>query len=273
VAERTAYQSVMLDGTTRLRRGGEAVHAYLALGTFGEYAVVAESGAIRVGDDVPLEQAALVGCAVATGFGSVVNTAKVPVGASVAVIGCGGVGLSVLQGAAVSAAAPIIVVDVRDDKLETARTLGATHIINARQTNPVDAVMAITGGRGVDFAFEAIGLSATIEQAVGMLASAGTAVVVGQAPEGVTVAVDPFRISDRELRIIGSNYGSCRPSTDFPRLLDLCGRGVIKLDPLVTRRLELEQINDAFAAMSAGDGFRSVIGYGPTQGGGRDEAI
>lgn len=261
VAEKTTYRSVMLDGTTRLRRGDEPVYAYTALGTFGEYAVVPESGAIRVADDVPLERAALVGCAVATGFGSVVNTAHVPVGASVSIVGCGGVGLSVLQGAVVSSAAPIVVVDVRDEKLETALALGATHVVNAGREDPVAAVMSITNGRGVDYAFEAIGLSATIEQAVAMLASAGTAVVVGQAPEGVTVSLDPFRISDRELRVIGSNYGSCRPATDFPRLLDLCARGVIKLDPLVTRHLALAEINEALEAMSGGEGFRSVISY------------
>lgn len=265
VAASTTYRSVMYDGTTRLRRGDEAVYAYAALGTFAEYCVVPESGVVRFDADVPLEQAALVGCAVATGFGAVVNTAQVPVGAGVAIIGCGGVGLCILQGATVSAAAPIIAVDVTDEKLDRARSLGATHTINATRQDPVDAVREITGGRGVDYAFEAIGLPRTIEQAVDMLASGATAVVVGQAPDGSRISIDPFRISDRELRIIGSNYGSCRPPTDFPRILDLCARGVIDPEAIVTRRIGLDEVNEGFAAMAKGEGARHLIVFGDAE--------
>ncbi|HLH67378.1 MAG TPA: Zn-dependent alcohol dehydrogenase [Solirubrobacteraceae bacterium] len=261
-AEAFAYRSVMADGTTRLRRGDEAVHAYLALGTFGEYAVVHESAAIRVAGSVALEAAALVGCAVATGFGAVVNTARVPAGASVAIIGCGGVGLSAVQGARATAAGPIIAVDLHDEKLDLARSLGATHGVHAGREDPVAAVRAITGGRGVDFALEAIGLPRAIEQAVEMLAAGGSAVLVGQAPDDSRISVDPLRISDRELRIIGCNYGSCRPPVDFPRLLDLCARGVIDLEAMISRRIGLEDVNHAFAAMGAGEGLRSVIVYG-----------
>jgi S-(hydroxymethyl)glutathione dehydrogenase/alcohol dehydrogenase len=257
----TTYQSVMFDGTTRLRRGDVPVHAFTAVGSFGEYAVVPESGAIRIPYDVPLDRAALVGCAVATGFGAVVNTARVPVGATAVVIGCGGVGLSIVQGARASAAAPIIAVDVHPGKLELARALGATHTIDALSADPVQAVQELTGGRGVDFAFEAIGLPHTIEQAAAMLAPGGTAVIVGQAAEGVRISLDPFVISDREHRIIGSNYGSCRPAIDFPRLLGLYSAGRLDLDALISRRIRLEEIDEGFDAMRAGEGVRTVIVY------------
>jgi S-(hydroxymethyl)glutathione dehydrogenase/alcohol dehydrogenase len=259
VALATAYASVMPDGTTRLRQGDTAVYAYLSTGTFGQYAVVPASGAVVIDRDVPLDRAAIVGCAVATGFGAVVNTARVPVGATVAVVGCGGVGLSIVQGARASSAAPIIAIDLRADKLELARTLGASHAIDGSQTDVVAAVRELTGGRGVDFAFEAIGAPRAIEQAAALLASAGTLVIVGQTPEGAQVRLDPFRISDRELRVIGSNYGSSRPAVDFRRILELDRQGVVDLEALITDRIELGAVNDAFAAMRTGAGARSVI--------------
>jgi S-(hydroxymethyl)glutathione dehydrogenase / alcohol dehydrogenase len=259
VAAATAYASVMSDGTTRLRQGDSAVFAYLSTGTFGQYSVVPESGAVVIDSSIPLDRAAIVGCAVATGFGAAVNTARVPVGATVAVVGCGGVGLSIVQGARVASAASIIAIDLREDKLALARRVGATHTINGATSDPVAAVRELTRGRGVDFAFEAIGAPAAIEQAADLLASAGTLVIVGQTPEGARVRLDPFRISDRELRIIGSNYGSCRPSIDFPRILELDRRGLLDLEALITDRIKLAAVNDAFAAMRDGAGARSVI--------------
>lgn len=258
-AAATTYQSVMFDGTTRLRQGDDPVHAFTAVGSFGEYAVVPESGAVRISSKVPLDRAALVGCAVATGVGAVVNTARVPAGASVAVLGCGGVGMAILQGAALVSAWPVIAVDVAEGKLELARSLGATHAVNASGGDVVRAVSELTGGVGVDFAFEAIGLAATIEQAAAMLAPGGTAVLVGQAPEGVTVTIDPLLISDREHRIIGCNYGSCRPAIDFPRILTLFMSGSIDLDAMITRRMRLEEVGDAFEVMRRGESVRSLI--------------
>ena len=262
VAAATAYASVMPDGTTRLRQGDRPIYAYLSTGTFGEYSVVPEAGAVVIPPDIPLDRAALVGCAVTTGFGAVVNTARVPAGATVAVVGCGGVGLSVIQGARAAAAAAIIAVDVREEKLTLARRLGATHAVCAAGSDPVSAVREVTGGRGVDFAFEAIGAPAAIEQAADMLAAAGTLVIVGQTPEGARVSLDPFRISDRELRVIGSNYGSSRPTIDFPRILELDRRGILNLDALITDRIELTAVNEAFAGMRQGIGARSVIVHG-----------
>jgi S-(hydroxymethyl)glutathione dehydrogenase/alcohol dehydrogenase len=259
VAAATAYASVMADGTTRLRQGDSPVFAYLSTGTFGQYSVVPESGAVVIDSSIPLDRAAIVGCAVATGFGAVVNTARVPVGATVAVVGCGGVGLSIVQGARAASAGPIIAVDLREDKLALARRVGATHTVNGADADAVAAVRELTGGRGVDYAFEAIGAPPAIEQAADMLASAGTLVIVGQTPEGARVRLDPFRISDRELRIIGSNYGSCRPAIDFPRILELDRQGIIDLEALITDRIELAAVNDAFSAMREGAGARSVI--------------
>jgi S-(hydroxymethyl)glutathione dehydrogenase/alcohol dehydrogenase len=262
VATTTTYESVMFDGTTRLRQGGVGIHPYLAVGSFGELAVVPETGAIPIRRDVPLDRAALTGCALATGFGAVVNTARVPVGASVAVVGCGGVGMSIIQGASVSSASPLIAIDVAGEKLELARSLGATETVDAADEDAVEAVRRLTGGRGVDFAFEAIGLAATIEQAAAMLAPRGTAVLVGMAPDGVRVALDPLLIADREHRIIGCNYGSCRPAVDFPRLLDLYMNGVIDLDAMITRRLRLEDVGEGFEAMRRGESVRSLVVHG-----------
>lgn len=259
VAAATTYESVMYDGTTRLRQAEVPVHAYLSTGTFGQYAVVPESGAVVIDPEIPLDRAAIVGCAVATGFGAAVNTARLPVGATVAVVGCGGVGLSIIQGARAVSATQIIAVDRRADKLELARRLGATDAVDGSQVDAVTAVRELTGGRGVDFAFEAIGAPRAIEQAAALLATAGTLVIVGQTPEGAEVRLDPFRISDRELRIIGSNYGSCRPAIDFPRILELDRRGIVDLEALITDRITLDEVNDAFAAMRDGVGARSVI--------------
>jgi S-(hydroxymethyl)glutathione dehydrogenase/alcohol dehydrogenase len=261
VAEDTAYRSVMFDGTSRMRQAGERIYSYMTLGSFGEYAVVPETGVIPIRAEIPLDRAALVGCAIATGWGAAVNTVQIPPGASAAVIGCGGVGLSAIQGAATSSAGPIIAVDVNDSKLELARKLGATHVVNAERDEPVRAVKELTGGRGADFTFEAIGRAATIEQAAAMLGPAGTAVLIGQVPDGVTITLDPLVLSDREHRIVGSNYGSCAPAIDFPRILQLYQQGVIDLDSMISQRIQLEDINDAFEAIGRGEAVRSVIVY------------
>ncbi len=221
--------------------------------------MVPETGAVVIDPNVPLDRAALVGCAVTTGFAAVVNTARVPAGATVAVIGCGGVGLSVVQGARAASATPMIAVDRRADKLALACRLGATHTVNAADTDPVPAIRELTAGRGVDFVFEAIGAPPTIEQGAELLGAAGTLVIVGQTPEGARINLDPFRISDRELRIIGCNYGSSRPAIDFPRIPELDRRGLLDLEALITDRIPLAAVNQAFAAMGEGAGARSVI--------------
>jgi S-(hydroxymethyl)glutathione dehydrogenase / alcohol dehydrogenase len=261
VAAATTYESVLFDGTTRIRRGEENVHAYLSVGSFAEYAVVPETGAVVITKDVPLDLASIVGCAVTTGIGAAVNTASVEPGSSVVVIGCGGVGLSIVMGAALVSAHPIIAVDVVDSKLALAERVGATEVVNSRRQDISDVVRQLTRGRGVDYAFEAIGLASTIEAAYEALAPGGTAVVVGQAAEGVKASFDPQVMSDREKRLIGCNYGSARPPLDFQRIIDLSMAGKIDLEALVSQRIGLEEVNDAFAAMGRGEVARSIISY------------
>jgi S-(hydroxymethyl)glutathione dehydrogenase / alcohol dehydrogenase len=260
VAERT-YASVMFDGTTRLAYpDGRPVYSYSATATFGEYTVVPEAGVVPIRSDFPLEIAALIGCGLTTGVGAVINTANVEAGASVLVIGCGGVGLAVIQGAALAHATPIIAVDRVQAKVDNALRLGATHAILAEDgTDVAAAVKDLTDGAGVDYAFEAIGVASAIESAIEATAPGGTMVVVGQVPEGVTATFDPFTLSDREKVIRGCNYGSARPPVDFPRLVELCSSGAIDASAFVTSTISLDGINEAFARIGSGEGVRSVI--------------
>lgn len=258
----SVHANVMFDGTTRLRKNGEEIYSFLGVASFGEYAVVPESGAIPIQHGVSLDLASVVGCAVSTGIGATTNTVRVPVGASTAIIGLGGVGLSILQGCVAQSAGTVIAIDMQPDKLEVASKLGATHVVNARDTDPVAAVRELTGEAGVDFAFEAIGLKATIEQSLAILGARGVAVLVGMPPEGVTFEADPLTMTGLEQSIVGSNYGSSNPAVDFPRLLHLSEIGRIDLGSMVTQRIPLEQINHAFAAMERGEGIRTVITYG-----------
>lgn len=261
LANETAYQHVFFDGKPRLRDGDEDVKSFLAVGSFGEYAMVPASAAIRIRKDAPLAQAALVGCAVTTGIGAVVNTAQVEPGSTVLVVGCGGVGLNVVQGARLAGAKQIIVADVSDEKLELGRHFGATHTVNSRERDLVEAVRELTGGRGVDYAFEAIGLPFTIEACYEAVRRGGTAVVVGQVADGVKISIDPFVMSDQEKRLIGSNYGSSRQSIDFPKIIDLYMEGLVDLDAMVTDRIPLSGVNAAFNEMRRGRGIRTVIEY------------
>lgn len=257
VAEST--RGTMSDRAWRLSRGDEPVYSGAGVGAFAEYTVVPETGTIKVRPDVPFEIGAIVGCAVMTGVGAVINTAGIRPGASVAIIGCGGVGLSAVLGAKLVSAGKIIAIDVVDDKLALAQELGATHIINARETDVLGEIQRITGGVGVGYALEAIGNARTIEVAYGALAPGGTAVVVGQVSDNQTITIDPMRMSDRELTIRGSNYGSARPTIDIPMLLDLYANGALDLDPLVTTTLQLSDINDGLAELEGGRGVRNVI--------------
>ncbi|MDV6271176.1 Zn-dependent alcohol dehydrogenase [Rhodococcus globerulus] len=259
LVERTAYQSVMLDGTTRLTSGDEDVYSYLATASFANWAVVPETAAIRIRKDAPLDKVSLVGCAVATGIGAVANTARVPMGSTVLVVGCGGVGLSVISGAVIAGASQVIAVDINESNLDRAKQIGATHTLNSRNVDVVSALPPITGKAGVDYAFEAIGLTETIEMAYGALAPGGTAIVVGQVAEGKTITIDPFVMSDREKTLTGSNYGSCRPPLDFPKFVDLYMNGRLPLDSLIERTIDISEINTAFDAMARGDTARTII--------------
>jgi S-(hydroxymethyl)glutathione dehydrogenase/alcohol dehydrogenase len=261
LANETAYQHVFFDGKPRVSNSEQDVKSFLAVGSFAEYAMVPESAAIQIRKDAPLAQAALVGCAVTTGIGAVVNTAKVEPGSTVLVVGCGGVGLNVIQGAKLAGAKQIIAADITDDKLDLGKQFGATHLINSREHDLVEQVQKLTGNRGVDYAFEAIGLPVTIEACYESIRRGGTAVVVGQVADGVKISIDPFVMSDQEKNLIGSNYGSSRQSIDFPKIVDLYMEGLVDLDSMITDRIKLEDVNDAFAEMRQGKGIRSVIEY------------
>jgi S-(hydroxymethyl)glutathione dehydrogenase/alcohol dehydrogenase len=263
VAVQTAYRSVLPDGTTRLsRRDGQAVYSYLSVGSLAEYAVVPESAAIKLPQGTDPALSALIGCAVSTGVGAAINTAKIRPGSAVVVIGCGGVGLSAVMGAKISAASRIIAVDVVAEKLELAGRAGATDVINASDVDPVDAVFELTAGRGTDYAIEAIGRARTIEQCYRTLAPGGVAVVAGQVPTGVNIEVDPMAMSGRELTLTGSNYGSVRPSVDFRRILGFHESKVVDLNLLVDKRVSLGSINEAFDALAIGSSARTIITFG-----------
>jgi S-(hydroxymethyl)glutathione dehydrogenase/alcohol dehydrogenase len=249
------------DGTLRLRRGdGAGVYQYLSIGTFAEAAVVPASAVVPIPASVPFEVACLIGCSVTTGVGAVTNTARVEPGASVVVIGCGGVGLSVVMGAALAGAHPIIAVDVEDAKLAQALDVGATH--GVRGDGDVAAgVEAIVAG-GADYAFEAIGLQRTIELMPDLICLGGTAVMVGMTPEDVRVSFSGFGMAEFGHSVLGSNYGSSVAPIDFPRIAALYEAGKLPIDRLITRRIALDEVGSAFDDMRARRGGRSVIVYG-----------
>lgn len=256
---RTAMRGLLPDGTTRLSIRGWPLYSYLAVASFAEYTVVPESGAIKIRPDMPLDRAALIGCAVTTGVGAVINTARVEPGSTTLVIGCGGVGLSVIQGAVLSSARRIIAADVHENKLRAAARFGATDLINSGQDDLLAAVQDLTGGHGVDYAFEAIGYPPTIELAYTAIAPGGTAVVVGMTPEGSRISIDPYILADSEKTLKGSNYGSARPSIDFPRLIEWYMAGKIDLDGLVSETVTLADLDEAFARMGRGETVRTLV--------------
>jgi len=253
-------QGYLPDGTSRLHKGDTEIRHFTGVSSFAEYAVVPENGVVKIRQDVPLEVAALVGCGVMTGVGAVINTAKVEPGSSVAVIGCGGVGLNVIQGAVLAGAEKIIAVDLNPLKLHLAQQFGATHIVNPSDGDPVTHVLGLTDGLGADYAFEVIGRADTAVQAYNSIRPGGTAVVVGVAKPDDMMMISALSLL-QEKTLKGSIYGSARPSVDMPRLLDLYVNKRLKLDELVSRRIKLEDINAAFEWMEKGEVARSVIVY------------
>ena len=241
----------------RLSRDGEPVHQFLRLSAFAELMLVHEHALVKIRPDMPLAQAALIGCAVTTGVGAVFRTAGVPAGSTMAVLGCGGVGLNCVQSGALAGASRIVAVDTVPWKLELARSFGATDVVDAAAGDAVERVRELTGG-GVEFAFEAIGLKATAEQAFAMLRRGGTATLIGMIPEGERIELPGSEFLD-EKRIQGSNMGSNRFRVDMPRYVDLYLDGRLKLDELVSARIGLDDVNQGFEAMRRGEVARSVI--------------
>ena len=249
-----------LDGTYRLHNGsGDGILQMARIATMSEYMVVPQQNLVKIGKNYALEKAALVGCGVTTGVGAVLNTAKVEPGSTVAVIGTGGVGLNAIQGAVLAQAEQIIAVDIAEKKLDFAKSFGATDVVNAATCDPVEAVHELTDGLGVDYAFEVIGNPKTIVQAYRMVRAAGTAVIVGMAHHEMDVSIPAQHLVSTERQLIGSFYGSCHPRVDMPKLLRLYTEGKLKLDELITRHYRLEQINEAFADMEAGENARGII--------------
>jgi S-(hydroxymethyl)glutathione dehydrogenase/alcohol dehydrogenase len=231
------------------------------LGSYAEQMLVHEHAVVKVDDDIPFEQLALIGCGVTTGLGAVLNTAKVEPGSTVAVVGCGGVGLNCIQGAALAGALRIIAIDAVETKLTMARELGATDVIDASGGAVVEKVRDLTDG-GVDYSFEAIGTKETAEQCFEMLAAGSTATIIGMIPEGTKIELDGGTFLRRERKIQGSSMGSNRFRIDMPRYIEFYRQGRLKLDQLVSQRLKLEQLNDAFDDMKEGQVARSVITFG-----------
>jgi S-(hydroxymethyl)glutathione dehydrogenase/alcohol dehydrogenase len=242
----------------RLSLDGQPVGAFAGLGAFAERMLVHERAVVRIPDEMPLDRAALLGCAVITGMGAVLNTAKVAPGETVAVIGCGGVGLNSIQAARLAGAERIVAVDRIASKLERAREFGATDVIDASSVDPVEAVRELTGG-GVDQAFEVVGRPQTIEQAFGMLRAGGTATVVGVPRPEDRISIAPIDLL-YEKRLQGTQMGSTRFRLDVPLYCRLYLDGRIKLDELVTNRISLEDVNGALAGLDDFSGARSVIG-------------
>jgi S-(hydroxymethyl)glutathione dehydrogenase/alcohol dehydrogenase len=241
-----------LDGTT-------PVFGMAGAGTFAEELILLEQGAVRIDKDIPFDVASLLGCGVMTGVGAAINAAKVEPGSSVVVFGCGGVGVSVIQGARIAGAATIVAVDMVDNKLEWAKQFGATHAVKPEDLP--QAQRELTGGAGFDFGFEVVGRSETIKAAYDATRRGGTTVVVGVGRAEDMVQFSAFDLFYNEKNLRGTYYGSANIRRDFPRLLDLWRGGRLDLESMITRRLGIDDVNDAFAAMSSGEVIRQVITF------------
>ena len=256
LCEKENEVSVQMRG---MRPDGNPYFCMTGLGTFAETMTVDESSVVRVETDVSDAQLALIGCGVTTGVGAALNTAKVRPGASVAVLGCGGVGQAVIQGARIAGAARIFAIDPQPLKQEMAKQLGATDIVDPSKGDPVEQVKAATGGRGVDYAFEVIGLPETIETTYKLARRGGEVIVVGMARYDAQFTVPAFGLFFEQKTIKGCKYGSAQVRRDFPRFVELIETGRLDISKMVSKTIKLDGVNDAFRAMEAGEVIRSVI--------------
>ena len=246
----------MLNGTTRLHHGSPVYH-YCSLACFAEYTVVPAVSCVKVPDDLPFEVAALIGCAVTTGVGSVLNTARVEAGCSVAIFGAGGVGLSTVMGAKIADAETIIAIDPLESRRSAARELGATHTFDSNEAT-AESIKLLTGGRGADYVFEASGIPAVQELCLAMARPGGT-IVFSPASMGSATNLPGAILVREEKTVKGSYYGTANPPVDFLRYADLYDQGCLPLDRLISRTYPLEEINRAFADMLSGGHRRGVI--------------
>ncbi len=254
------FTGLMPDGQTRFRNSeGKPILHYAGVSTFSECSTMPEGAVVKIPKDFSLQKAALIGCGVITGMGAVFNAAEVKVGSSVAVFGCGGIGLNVVKGANMVGASRIIAVDTVPSKLEYAKEMGATHLVNALEDDPVEAIKDLTGGLGVDYAFEAIGLPKPIEQAYDSTRKGGVCVVLGIASPEARAQINVNQLVYAEKTLKGSIYGSTRPRIDLLRLIELEREGKLDLEKLLTRTYPLSQINEAYADLENGELARGLL--------------
>jgi S-(hydroxymethyl)glutathione dehydrogenase/alcohol dehydrogenase len=244
--------------TPRVSQNGQPFRTFAAIGSYAEHMLLHENSLVRIDDEIPLDRAALVGCGVLTGVGAALRSAGLQAGQTVAVFGCGGVGLSIAQGARIGGARQIIAVDQFDSKLEMAKGVGATHTVNSTHDDPVKAVRALTKGLGVDHAFEAVGVAQLCRQAIECLAVRGTATIVGVLPPDATIEF-PWMAIRPECKVQTSRMGSNQFRTDIPNYLEFYRQGRLDLDSMISRRGHLGDINEAFRAMKAGEVARTVL--------------
>ena len=249
----------MFDGTTRLHQGDQRITHMGKVACFAQEVVIPATGCIPIGADIPFAQAALIGCSVTTGVGTVIFNAKTTPGSTVAVIGAGGVGLNVIQGARLLNASKVIAVDINEGKLEFAMKFGATHTVNPTHQDAVERIKEITGGVGADYTFEVFGSAETVVTAFNAARKGGTVVVVSIAPVGDTAGINPVALVRQEKTLKGSYYGSSRPQIDIPTMVDLYRSGKINIDDLVTRQYKLEEVNQAYEDLEQGEVGRGVI--------------
>jgi S-(hydroxymethyl)glutathione dehydrogenase/alcohol dehydrogenase len=247
-----------LDTERRMRnKRGQRIGMSMKGAGNSEYAIVAETQVVVIPSDMPMDSASLLSCGFTTGFGAVVNRAQVKPYSSVVVIGTGGVGLSSVQGAVFSGAYPIIAVDILDNKLKAAKTFGATHTVNSRSQDAIEAIQQLTFGRGADYVFMTVGSAEALKQSLAMIGQRGTVVIVGVVSEPVPLLPSEFSLFEKAL--IGTKGGSINPGADIPQLIALYKAGRIKLDEMITGRYPLEQINEAIASVERGEALRNVI--------------
>lgn len=255
-------ENVVTTAEPRLHRpNGDRLHVLLNAGTFCPYVVVPAGGAIPVRGELPLDRAALIGCAVASGVGAVLYTAAVQAGECSVVFGAGGVGLNVVQGARLARAAMIIAVDRIESKLNLARQMGATHVINAGEHDPVRTVLELTGGRGVDHAFEVVGSPDVMTQALQTLASGGTLTLIGAAARDARLTFQPRAFMSKQQKIQGCIYGSCRPPIDFPLFADWYLSGQLNIDALLTGTIHLDELPRFFAREGPSEAIRTIVTF------------
>jgi Zn-dependent alcohol dehydrogenase len=248
----------------RLAEDGSAVNVPMGLGLFAELIPVDAAAAVCIDPDIPVEKLGTLGCAVMTGTGAVLHSARVWPGATVAVIGCGGIGLAAVQGAAAVNANQVIAVDLTDQKLEWARRLGATHTVNAAEVDAVEEVRTLTGGHGVDFSFEAVGSAPTVEQAVAMLAFGGTATMIGFPPNDARITLPiggPDGMFHTTTTLMVTHGGDGLPMFDLPLFAQMYRDGSLDLDTMVSHEVSLDDLGEGFDHMRASDSIRTVVRF------------